>query len=147
MASLKQRHENAHQDKMQTMKKKKGKVPSNTKVKAYLFCMYQCEELKRMKSKRIDSPKANSHCSFPSDLSGTTSRSSIGKFVGAAHLLKTQWGSPQRDPSLPASPPLTVSQLSPTVFLKTARINSYLCPCRWLGPPDSWMWASNGVSI
>lgn len=31
-------------------------------------------------------PKANSHCSFPSDLSGTTSRSSIGKQMGATAL-------------------------------------------------------------
>lgn len=66
-------------------------------------------------SKTMNSPKANSHCSFPSDLSGTTSRSSIGEFLGAAHLLKTQWD-PAEGPFSPGLPPLTVSQRSPTVL-------------------------------
>lgn len=49
---------------------------------------------------------------------------------------------PHRDPF-----PLTVLQLSPTVFFADGRINSYLSLCSFLWPPDSWMWESNVVSI
>lgn len=47
--------------------------------------------------------------------------------------------SPRPSPSLYCS--------SRQQYFSDGRINSYLCLCSLLGPPDSWTWASNGVSI
>lgn len=109
---------------------KKKKVPSNMLGESLFICMYKYEELKGM-----NSPKANSHCSFPSDLSGTTSRSSIGKFLGAAHLLKTQWDPLRGTLFSRPSPSLYCS--SRQQYFSDGRINSYLCLCTLPGPPDS----------